>query len=86
MALHVGLPGMVLFAWLYYSLIARTIREYRLASQWRQKAILAGSVGSLAGLLSRLQFDQMLIGSLAVLFWVLLAMAVLQYTSLKSAA
>jgi O-antigen ligase len=86
MALHVGLPGMVLFAWLYYSLIARTIREYRIASHWRQKAILAGSVGSLAGLLSRLQFDQMLIGSLAILFWVLLAMAVLQYTSLKSAA
>jgi O-antigen ligase len=79
LALHVGLPGMLLFAWLYYSLIARTIREYRGASQWMQKAVLGGSVGSLAGLLCRLQFDQMLVGSLAVFFWVLLAMAVLQY-------
>lgn len=83
MALHVGVPGMVLFAWLYYSLLARAIKEYREASHWMQKAILAGSVGSLAGLLCRLQFDQMLVGSLAVFFWVLVAMAVLQYPSLS---
>ena len=83
LALHVGVIGMLLFAWLYYSFIARTMREYREASHWMPKAILAGSVGSLAGLLCRLQFDQMLVGSLAVLFWVLLAMAVLQYSSLN---
>ena len=86
MALHVGLPGMILFAWLYYSLIARTIREYRAASQWMQKAILAGSLGSLSGLLCRLQFDQMMVGSLAVLFWTMLAMALLHYPSLKPRA
>ena len=80
LALHVGLPGMLLFGWLYYSLVSRTIREYWAATQWMQKSVLAGSVGSLAGLLCRLQFDQMLVGSLAVFFWVLLAMAVLQYT------
>ncbi len=81
LALHVGIPGMLLFVWLYYSLITRTIREYWAASHWLQKSILAGSAGSLIGFLCRLQFDQMLVGSLAVFFWVLLAMAVLQYSS-----
>lgn len=81
LALHVGMPGMLLFVWLYYSLIARTIREYWAAAHWLQKSILAGSAGSLVGILCRLQFDQMLVGSLAVFFWVLLAMAVLQYSS-----
>ena len=79
LALHVGIPGMLLFAWLYYSLVLNTIREYRVASQWMQKSLLAGSVGSLLGLICRLQFDQMLVGSLAVFFWVLMALAVLQY-------
>ena len=84
LALHVGLTGMVVFGWLYYTFIVRTIREYRQATDWMQQGILAGSTGSLLGLLCRLQFDQMLIGSLAILFWVLLAMAVLQYPSLKT--
>ncbi|HEX6950743.1 MAG TPA: O-antigen ligase family protein [Nitrospira sp.] len=83
-ALHVGLPGAILFGWLYYTFIVRTIREYRQAAGWMQQAILAGSAGSLLGLLCRLQFDQMLIGTLAILFWVLLAMAVLQYPSVKT--
>lgn len=80
LALHVGLPGMLLFGWLYYSLIARTVKEHNTARHWIQKSVLAGSVGSLVGLLCRLQFDQMLVGSLAVFFWVLLAVAVLQYS------
>ena len=80
LALHVGLPGMLLFGWLYYSLITRTIKEYGIAKHWMQRSVLAGSVGSLVGLLCRLQFDQMLVGSLAVFFWVLLAIAVLQYS------
>jgi O-antigen ligase len=84
LALHAGVPGMLLFGWLYYTLVLRTVREYRKATHWMQQGILAGSAGSLVGLLCRLQFDQMLIGSLAVFFWVLLAMAVLQYPSLKA--
>lgn len=84
LALHVGLPGLAFFGWLYYTFIATTIREYRRATNWLQKGILAGSAGSLLGLLCRLQFDQMLVGSLAVLFWVLMAMAALQYPSSKT--
>jgi hypothetical protein len=84
LALHVGLPGLILFGWLYYTFIITTIGEYRKATDWMQRGMLAGSAGSLVGLLCRLQFDQMLVGSLALLFWVLLAMAVLQYPSSKT--
>jgi hypothetical protein len=48
--------------------------------------VLAGSIVSVVGLILRLQFDQMLVGSLAVLFWVLLAMAVLSYPSYNRVA
>ncbi len=81
LGLHVGLPGMVIFAWFFIRVVRRTSREYRLAHDWLSKAVLVGSVVSIVGLMLRLQFDQMLVGSLAVLFWVLLAMAVLSYPS-----
>ena len=81
LALHVGLPGMLLFAWFIVRVVLKTSEEYRQARDWLSKAVLVGSVVSVVGLILRLQFDQMLIGSLAVLFWVLLAMAVLSYPS-----
>lgn len=86
LGLHVGLPGMVIFAWFFIRVVRRTSGEYRLAHDWLSKAVLAGSVVSVVGLILRLQFDQMLVGSLAVLFWVLLAMAVLSYPSYNLAA
>jgi O-antigen ligase len=81
LALHVGLPGMLLFGWFFVRVVLRTSKEYRQAHDWLSKAVLVGSVVSVVGLILRLQFDQMLVGSLAVLFWVLLAMAVLSYPS-----
>jgi O-antigen ligase len=81
LALHIGLPGMLIFAWFFVRVVTRTSREYRQAHDWLSKAVLVGSVVSVAGLMLRLQFDQMFVGSLAVLFWVLLAMAVLSYPS-----
>ena len=86
LALHVGLPGMLLFGWFFVRVILRTSNEYRQAHDWLSKAILVGSVVSVVGLILRLQFDQMLVGSLAVLFWVLLAMAVLSYPSYNRTA
>jgi O-antigen ligase len=86
LALHVGLPGMVLFGWFFVLVVLRTSEEYRQAHDWLSKAVLVGSVVSVVGLILRLQFDQMLVGSLAVLFWVLLAMAVLSYPSYNRAA
>ncbi|NOT96610.1 MAG: O-antigen ligase family protein [Nitrospira sp.] len=81
LALHIGLPGMLLFAGVFVQVVRRTSAEYRQAYDWLSKSVLVGSVVSVMGLILRLQFDQMLVGSLAVLFWVLLAMAVLSYPS-----
>ena len=86
LALHVGLPGMLIFMWFVVRVVLRTAEEIRQAHDWRSKAVLVGSIVSVAGLMLRLQFDQMLVGSLAVLFWVLLAMAVLSYPSYNRAA
>jgi hypothetical protein len=86
LALHVGLPGMVLFGWFVIRVVRRTSEEYRQAHDWLSKAVLVGSIVSVVGLMLRLQFDQMLVGSLAMLFWVLLAMAVLSYPSYNRAA
>jgi O-antigen ligase len=86
LALHVGLPGMVLFAWFFVRAVRRTSEEYHQAHDWLSKAILVGSVVSVVGLILRLQFDQMLVGTLAVLFWVLLGMAVLSYPSYNRTA
>ena len=86
LALHVGIPGMLLFGWLFARVILRTAAEYRHAHDWLSKVVLLGTVGSVVGLMLRLQFDQMLVGSLAVFFWVLLALAVLSYPSYNRAA
>lgn len=86
LALHVGLPGMLLFGWFFVRVVLRTSEEYRQAHDWLSKAALVGSVVSVVGVILRLQFDQMLVGSLAVLFWVLLAMAVLSYPSYNRAS
>ena len=86
LALHVGLPGMLLFGWFLVRVVLRTSQEYRQAHDWLSQAVLMGSVVSVAGLILRLQFDQMLVGSLAVLFWVLLAMAFLSYPSYNRVA
>ena len=86
LALHVGLPGMLLFGGFFVRVVLRTSEEYRQAHDWLSQAVLVGSVVSAVGLMLRLQFDQMLVGSLAVLFWVLLAMAVLSYPSYNRAS
>lgn len=86
LALHVGLPGMLLFGWFFIQVVQTTAAEYRQAQDWLSKSVLVGSVVSAVGLVLRLQFDQMFIGSLAVLFWVLLAMAVLSYPSYNRTA
>ena len=81
LALHVGLPGLLFFGWFIARVIQKTAEEYRYAHEWMPKAILLGAVGSVAGLMLRLQFDQMFVGSLATFFWVLLALSVLSYPS-----
>src|SRR5262245_10314390 len=83
-ALHVGVPGMLIFCWLYASLLLRTIQESQTAEQWLDRIILCGIGGGIVGFATRLQFDQTFVGSLAVFFWVLVAFAVLSYPSRRS--
>ncbi len=79
LALHIGFPGVLLFVWFIVQFMRKTAAAYRYTEEWLSKTILLGTVGSVVGLMLRLQFDQMLVGSLAVFFWVLLALAVLSY-------
>ena len=79
LALHLGLPGLLLFGWFIVRVVMKTAEAYRCAQEWIPKVMLLGTIGSVVGLMLRLQFDQMFIGSLAIFFWVILALAVLSY-------
>ena len=81
LALHIGLPGLLLFVWFVIQFVAKTAKAYHRVHAWMPKTVLLGTVGSVTGLILRLQFDQMLVGSLATFFWVLLALARLSYPS-----
>jgi len=81
LALHVGVAGMALFLGFYVSLVRTTTKAYRTATDRLSRLVLAGTVGSMIGLFVRLQFDQMLVGALAVLFWVLVGMSILALPS-----
>ena len=76
LGLHVGLPGLLLFGWFIVRFMLTTAEAYRCAQEWMPKGILLGAIGSVVGLMLRLQFDQMLVGSLAAFFWVILALTV----------
>lgn len=81
LALHVGLPGMMLYLWLMGRLIRRLTRELSKAEDVTARAILLGTMVGVIGLGVRLMFDQMLVGTLAVQFWVVIAIAVLHFHS-----
>ncbi|MEQ1846978.1 MAG: O-antigen ligase family protein, partial [Nitrospira sp.] len=81
MALHVGLPGLLLFLWVVVALVRQLVMCYRCASEFPSNAVLLGVATGTIGLFVRLQFDQMFVGTLAILFWVLSALAVLHCRS-----
>lgn len=77
LALHVGIPGLLLFIWLVVRLGKTVMTAYRQASDGFARAVLLGVGVGMCGLVVRLMFDQMLVGVLAVEFWVLAASAML---------
>jgi len=81
LALHVGLVGMVLYLWLWGRLIRRLIQECPRTEDSTARAIVLGTTVGVIGLGVRLMFDQMLVGTLAVQFWVVVAIAVLHFDS-----
>ncbi len=79
-ALGVGLPGLALFVWLMWRIGATALGGFRRAGNPAAKAVLLGLGVSVVGLAVRLSFDHMLIGTLALQFWVLVALAMVVYT------
>ncbi len=73
-ALGVGIPGLVLFIWLIQRIATQSFTRFRQSEEPMTKAIMVGVGVSVIGLAVRLLFDHMLIGTLALQFWVLVAM------------
>ncbi len=86
LALHVGLPGLLLFLWLIGSILRHLVKGFRSATEPVDRAVLLGASVATVGLVVRLLFDQMFVGTLAILYWVLLAAAVLHLPLRSSGA
>jgi O-antigen ligase len=69
LALHVGIPGLVCFLWFALVLIKELVTSYMSTTQFPATAVLLGAAIGVVGVLVRVQFDQMLVGTLAVLHW-----------------
>ena len=79
-ALGVGIPGLVLFIWLFKRLLSTVLGGLRGTDNRTEKALRLGVGVGVIGLVVRLCFDHMFIGTLAIQFWVLVALAMAVYT------
>jgi len=84
LALHVGLPGLLLFVWLAARIAKTTLAEFHRAADFWSKAVLLGVGVSVIGMIVRLMFDQMFVVTLALLFWILVAVAMLECGTARS--
>jgi O-antigen ligase len=75
LALLVGLPGMLLFVWLAVRLTRTVFDGYRRTTDVEKRAVLLGVSVGMIGMGVRVMFDQMLVGTMAIQFWVLVAVA-----------
>ncbi len=80
LAVEVGVPGLALFVWLMWRIARKALSAFRRAGDPAARAVLLGVGAGVAGLAVRLLFDHMLIGALALQFWVLVALAMVVYT------
>ena len=80
LALEVGVTGLALFAWLLGRILGKAFAAFRRADDPTAKAVALGVGVGVAGLAVRIFFDHMLIGTLALQFWVLVALAMVVYT------
>jgi len=83
---HVGIPGLLLFIWLAVCLGKTIMTAFRQASDGFTRAVVLGVGVGMCGLAVRLMFDQMLVGVLAILFWILVAIAMLASGSYRPCA
>lgn len=85
-ALHVGIPGAMLFLWLIIRTIKTLFIGVKESSGRHAYGVVTGIFVGMIGALVRFQFDMMLVGTLAVLFWVLLAIGMLHLPETKQRA
>ncbi|MGE3153736.1 MAG: O-antigen ligase family protein [Nitrospiraceae bacterium] len=78
MGLGSGLPALLLFGWLLlriFLILTRSIKEHRSLSDADSRLVPFGAALMVVGFTVRNLFDYMFIGSLANLFWILIATA-----------
>ncbi|RMH34369.1 MAG: hypothetical protein D6690_10820 [Nitrospirae bacterium] len=80
-ALHVGLPGLFVFLWLMGAILHQLFLSLRFTKNPEKRSLLLGTYVSTVGLMVRCFFDHMFIGTLAILYWVILAVTVIYLTT-----
>lgn len=76
-ALHVGIPGAILFLWLIMHTMKMFFIGVKESRDPYSYGIAAAILVAIVGAFIRFQFDLMLVGTLAVLFWTLLAIGMI---------
>jgi len=74
LALGAGLPASAAFVWLLWRIVSTALGKFRASDSPVQKAVILGIGVSVIGMAVRLSFDQMLVGTLAVQFWIWIAL------------
>ncbi len=84
LALGAGIPAAAVFIWLLWRIVATALKNFQKATLSASKALTLGVAAGVIGMTVRLSFDQMLIGTLAVQFWIWVALCLSVQYSLES--
>jgi len=76
-ALGAGIPALMLFVWLMCRIVIACFKALQKRDDPWDQIILLGAGVSVTSMLVRLSFDHMLIGTLAIQFWIIVALAML---------
>jgi O-antigen ligase len=76
LALGAGIPAAAAFIWLLWRILMTALRNFRNSSFVVPKAVTLGVAAGVVGMAVRLSFDQMLIGTLAIQFWIWIGLCV----------
>ncbi len=74
LALGSGIPAAAAFIWLLWRIVATALKTFQKSSATVHKAVTLGVAAGVIGMSVRLSFDQMLVGTLAVQFWIWIAL------------
>jgi O-antigen ligase len=84
LALGAGIPAAAAFIWLLWRILVTALRNFRNSSLVVSKAVTLGVAAGVIGMAVRLSFDQMLIGTLALQFWIWVALCVSMHSPSES--